>query len=106
VARIFERFMDYGFTAGRELLSGKPSCGFAQTGGAELTPCNRRATSTTVKTAVREGIRDGRRHSDGIPAAPDFREFAAANCGGLTRNLAYLSGLVEILHGVRSTQSC
>ncbi|WP_161815050.1 IlvD/Edd family dehydratase [Steroidobacter agaridevorans] len=88
-----ERFMNYGLTP-RELRSGRPIIGIAQTGG-DLTPCNRIHLELTRR--VREGIRDAGGIAMEFPVHPIF-ENCRRPTAALDRNLAYL-GLVEILYG-------
>ena len=53
-ALYLERYLNYGLTS-KELRSGKPIVGIAQT-GSDLSPCNRHHLELAKR--VREGIRD------------------------------------------------
>ncbi len=88
-----ERYHNYGLTR-KELQSGRPIIGIAQTGG-DLTPCNR--IHVTLAQRVREGIRDGGGIAFEFPVHP-IQESCRRPTAALDRNLAYL-GLVEILCG-------
>ena len=74
-ALYLERFMNYGITPD-ELRSGRPIVGIAQS-GSDLSPCNRHHLELAQR--VRDGIRDARRHPDGVPRAPDQRELPQAD---------------------------
>ncbi|HWK51723.1 MAG TPA: IlvD/Edd family dehydratase [Steroidobacter sp.] len=93
MALYLERFMNYGLTP-KELTSGKPIIGIAQS-GSDLTPCNR--IHVDLATRVKEGIRDAGGIPMEFPTHPIF-ENCRRPTAALDRNLAYL-GLVEILHG-------
>lgn len=93
MALYLERFMNYGLTP-KELTSGKPIIGIAQS-GSDLTPCNR--IHVDLATRVKEGIRDAGGIPMEFPTHPIF-ENCRRPTASLDRNLAYL-GLVEILHG-------
>ncbi|GFE81252.1 dihydroxy-acid dehydratase [Steroidobacter agaridevorans] len=93
MALYLERFMNYGLTP-KELTSGKPIVGIAQS-GSDLTPCNR--IHVDLATRVKEGIRDAGGIPMEFPTHPIF-ENCRRPTAALDRNLAYL-GLVEILHG-------
>jgi dihydroxy-acid dehydratase len=93
MALYLERFMNYGLTP-KELMSGKPIIGIAQS-GSDLTPCNR--IHVELATRVKEGIRDAGGIPMEFPTHPIF-ENCRRPTAALDRNLAYL-GLVEILHG-------
>ncbi|HEY0686898.1 MAG TPA: IlvD/Edd family dehydratase [Steroidobacter sp.] len=93
MALYLERFMNYGLTP-KELMSGKPIIGIAQS-GSDLTPCNR--IHVDLATRVKEGIRDAGGIPMEFPTHPIF-ENCRRPTAALDRNLAYL-GLVEILHG-------
>ncbi|WP_129642141.1 IlvD/Edd family dehydratase [Peristeroidobacter agariperforans] len=93
MALYLERFMNYGLTP-KELMSGKPIVGIAQS-GSDLTPCNR--IHVDLATRVKEGIRDAGGIPMEFPTHPIF-ENCRRPTAALDRNLAYL-GLVEILHG-------
>src|SRR5437016_13743710 len=88
-----ERYSTYGLGR-KELQSGRPVIGIAQTGG-DLTPCNR--IHVTLAARVREGIRDGGGIAFEFPMHP-IQETGKRPTAALDRNLAYL-GLVEILCG-------
>jgi dihydroxy-acid dehydratase len=88
-----ERYMNQGITR-RELQSGKPIIGIAQT-GSDLTPCNRHHVELAKRT--RDGIRDAGGIPMEFPVHP-LQEQSRRPTAALDRNLAYL-GLVEILHG-------
>lgn len=92
-ALYLERYLNFGMSR-RELQSGRPVIGIAQT-GSDLVPCNRHH----VELAKR--IRDGIRDAGGIPLefpVHPLQETGKRPTAALDRNLAYL-GLVEILHG-------
>ena len=76
-ALYLERYLNYGLTR-EELQSGKPIIGIAQT-GTDLSPCNRHHLELAHR--VREGIRDRRRHRDGISDASDPGDRQAADRG-------------------------
>jgi dihydroxy-acid dehydratase len=88
-----ERFNNYGITR-KELQSGRPVIGIAQSGG-DLTPCNR--IHMTLAERVREGIRDAGGIAFEFPTHP-MQESCRRPTAALDRNLAYLS-LVEVLCG-------
>src|SRR5438105_4568775 len=88
-----ERYSTYGLGR-KELQSGRPVIGIAQTGG-DLTPCNR--IHVTLAARVRDGIRDGGGIAFEFPVHP-IQESCRRPTAALDRNLAYL-GLVEILCG-------
>src|SRR5271156_1046959 len=92
-ALYLERYMNFGLSL-KELQSGKPIVGIAQT-GSDLSPCNRH------HLVLAERVRDGIRESGGIalefPVHP-IQETGKRPTAGLDRNLAYL-GLVETLFG-------
>src|SRR5580704_3308539 len=88
-----ERFNNYGITR-KELQSGRPVIGIAQSGG-DLTPCNR--IHMTLAERVREGIRDAGGIAFEFPTHP-LQESCRRPTAALDRNLAYLS-LVEVLCG-------
>jgi dihydroxy-acid dehydratase len=92
-ALYLERFMNYGLTP-KELRSGRPIIGIAQSGG-DLTPCNR--VHVELARRVRDGIRDAGGIPMEFPMHPIF-ENCRRPTAALDRNLAYL-GLVEILYG-------
>lgn len=92
-ALYLERYLNFGISR-RELQSGRPVIGIAQT-GSDLVPCNRHH----IELAKR--IRDGVRDAGGIPLefpVHPLQETGKRPTAALDRNLAYL-GLVEILHG-------
>jgi dihydroxy-acid dehydratase len=92
-ALYLERYLNYGLTR-KELQSGKPIIGIAQT-GSDLAPCNR------VHVELARRVRDGIAAAGGIamefPIHP-IQETGKRPTASLDRNLAYLS-LVEILYG-------
>src|SRR5216684_2631304 len=88
-----ERYSTYGLGR-KELQSGRPVIGIAQTGG-DLTPCNR--IHVTLAARVRDGIRDAGGIAFEFPIHP-LQESCRRPTAALDRNLAYL-GLVEILCG-------
>jgi dihydroxy-acid dehydratase len=88
-----ERFHNYGITR-KELQSGRPVIGIAQTGG-DLTPCNR--VHVTLASRVKDGIRDAGGIAFEFPVHP-IQESCRRPTAALDRNLAYL-GIVEILCG-------
>jgi dihydroxy-acid dehydratase len=92
-ALYLERYLNYGLTK-KELTSGKPIIGIAQT-GSDLSPCNRHHLDLAVR--VREGIRDASGIPFEFPVHP-IQETGKRPTAALDRNLAYL-GLVEILFG-------
>jgi dihydroxy-acid dehydratase len=88
-----ERFMNCGLTR-RELQSGRPIIGIAQT-GSDLTPCNR------IHVDLAERVKAGVRDAGGVPfvfPVHPLQESCRRPTAALDRNLAYL-GLVEVLHG-------
>ena len=92
-ALYLERYLNYGLTR-RELQSGKPIIGIAQT-GSDLSPCNRH--HLVLAERVREGIREAGGIAMEFPVHP-IQETGKRPTAGLDRNLAYL-GLVESLSG-------
>src|SRR5436853_3927489 len=88
-----ERYSTYGLGR-KELQSGRPVIGIAQTGG-DLTPCNR--VHVTLAKRVRDGIRDAGGIAFEFPVHP-IQETGKRPTAALDRNLAYL-GLVEVLYG-------
>src|SRR5450755_4886123 len=92
-ALYLERYMNFGLTL-RELQSGRPIVGIAQT-GSDLSPCNRHHLALAVR--IKEGIRDAGGIPIEFPVHP-IQETGKRPTAGLDRNLAYL-GLVEILYG-------
>src|SRR5216683_2810603 len=88
-----ERYSTYGLGR-KELQSGRPVIGIAQTGG-DLTPCNR--IHVTLAARVKDGIRDAGGIPFEFPIHP-LQESCRRPTAALDRNLAYL-GLVEILCG-------
>lgn len=92
-ALYLERYLNFGISY-RELQSGRPVIGIAQT-GSDLVPCNRHHIDLARR--IRDGIRD----AGGIPlefSVHPLQETGKRPTAALDRNLAYL-GLVEILHG-------
>jgi dihydroxy-acid dehydratase len=88
-----ERYLNFGLTR-KELQSGKPIIGIAQT-GSDLSPCNRHHIELAAR--VREGIRSAGGIAFEFPVHP-IQETGKRPTAALDRNLAYL-GLVEILYG-------
>lgn len=88
-----ERYQNFGLTL-KELMSGKPIIGIAQT-GSDLSPCNRHHIELAKR--VREGIRTAGAIAFEFPTHP-IQETGRRPTATLDRNLAYL-GLVELLHG-------
>jgi dihydroxy-acid dehydratase len=92
-ALYLERYLNFGLTL-RELTSGKPIIGIAQT-GSDLSPCNRHHLDLARR--VREGIRSAGGIAFEFPMHP-IQETGKRPTAALDRNLAYL-GLVEVLYG-------
>ncbi len=92
-ALYLERYLNFGLTR-KELQSGKPLIGIAQTGN-DLSPCNRHHLELAHR--VREGIREAGGIAFEFPTHP-IQETGKRPTAALDRNLAYL-GLVEILFG-------
>ncbi len=92
-ALYIERYLNYGLTS-KELRSGKPIVGIAQT-GSDLSPCNRHHIELAHR--VREGIRSAGGIAFEFPMHP-IQETGKRPTAALDRNLAYL-GLVEVLYG-------
>ncbi len=92
-ALYLERYLNYGLTL-KELTSGKPIIGIAQT-GSDLSPCNRHHLE--LATRVRAGITAAGGVAFEFPVHP-IQETGKRPTAALDRNLAYL-GLVEILYG-------
>ena len=92
-ALYLERYLNYGLTS-KELRSGKPIVGIAQT-GSDLSPCNRHHIELAQR--VREGIRTAGGIAFEFPVHP-LQETGKRPTAALDRNLAYL-GLVEVLYG-------
>jgi dihydroxy-acid dehydratase len=92
-ALYLERYLNYGLTR-KELQSGKPIIGIAQT-GSDLSPCNRHHLE--LATRVREGITAAGGVAFEFPCHP-IQETGKRPTAALDRNLAYL-GLVEVLYG-------
>src|SRR3954449_12742502 len=92
-ALYLERYMNFGLTP-KELRSGKPIIGIAQT-GSDLAPCNRH--HLVLAERVREGVREAGGIVLEFPVHP-IQETGKRPTAGLDRNLAYL-GLVEVLFG-------
>jgi len=92
-ALYLERYLNFGLSL-KELRSGKPIIGIAQT-GSDLSPCNRH--HLVLAERVREGIREAGGIALEFPVHP-IQETGKRPTAGLDRNLAYL-GLVELLYG-------
>src|SRR3954463_8097209 len=92
-ALYLERYLNYGLTR-KELQSGKPIIGIAQT-GSDLSPCNRH--HLVLAERVREGIREAGGIAMEFPIHP-IQETGKRPTAALDRNLSYLS-LVEVLYG-------
>jgi len=92
-ALYLERYLNFGLTR-KELQSGKPIIGIAQT-GSDLSPCNRH--HIVLAERVREGIREAGGIAMEFPVHP-IQETGKRPGAALDRNLAYL-GLVELLYG-------
>jgi len=92
-ALYLERFLNFGLTR-RELQSGRPIIGIAQTGN-DLVPCNRHHLDLAHRVAA--GIRDAGGIPFEFPVHP-LQETGKRPTAALDRNLAYL-GLVEVLYG-------
>jgi dihydroxy-acid dehydratase len=92
-ALYLERYLNYGLTL-KELTSGKPIIGIAQT-GSDLSPCNRHHIELAKRT--REGITAAGGIAFEFPCHP-IQETGKRPTAALDRNLAYLS-LVEVLYG-------
>jgi len=92
-ALYLERYLNFGLTS-KELRSGKPIIGIAQT-GSDLSPCNRHHIELAKR--VREGIRTAGGIAFEFPVHP-IQETGKRPTAALDRNLAYL-GLVEVLYG-------
>src|SRR5271156_509911 len=92
-ALYLERYMNFGLSL-KELQSGKPIIGIAQT-GSDLSPCNRH--HLVLAERVREGIREAGGIAIEFPVHP-IQETGKRPTAGLDRNLSYM-GLVEILFG-------
>jgi dihydroxy-acid dehydratase len=92
-ALYLERYLNFGLTS-KELRSGKPIIGIAQT-GSDLSPCNRHHLQLAER--VREGIRSAGGIAFEFPCHP-IQETGKRPTAALDRNLAYLS-LVEVLFG-------
>ncbi len=92
-ALYLERYLNFGLTA-KELRSGKPIIGIAQT-GSDLSPCNRHHLELAKR--VRDGIAAAGGVALEFPVHP-IQETGKRPTASLDRNLAYL-GLVEVLYG-------
>ena len=92
-ALYLERYLNWGLTR-KELQSGKPIIGIAQT-GSDLSPCNRHHLDLAKR--VRDGITARGGIAFEFPCHP-IQETGKRPTAALDRNLAYLS-LVEVLYG-------
>jgi dihydroxy-acid dehydratase len=92
-ALYLERYLNFGLTK-KELTSGKPIIGIAQT-GSDLAPCNRHHLDLAKR--VRAGINAAGGVAFEFPVHP-IQETGKRPTAALDRNLAYL-GLVEVLYG-------
>src|SRR3954470_21759129 len=92
-ALYLERYLNYGLSR-KELQSGRPIIGIAQTGN-DLAHCNRHHLDLTER--VKEGIRDAGGVGFEFPVHT-IQETGKRPTAALDRNLAYL-GLVEVLYG-------
>jgi dihydroxy-acid dehydratase len=92
-ALYLERYLNWGLTR-KELQSGKPIIGIAQT-GSDLSPCNRHHLDLAKR--VRDGITAKGGIAFEFPCHP-IQETGKRPTAALDRNLAYLS-LVEVLYG-------
>src|SRR5919199_308289 len=92
-ALYLERYLNFGLTP-KELQSGKPIIGIAQT-GSDLSPCNRHHLELAKR--VREGIVSAGGVAFEFPTHP-IQETGKRPTACLDRNLTYLS-LVEVLYG-------
>src|SRR6202166_4649970 len=92
-ALYLERYLNYGLTK-KELASGKPIIGIAQT-GSDLSPCNRHHLELAER--VRAGICSAGGVAFEFPVHP-IEETGRRPTAALDRTLAYL-GLVEVLFG-------
>ncbi len=92
-ALYLERYLNFGLTS-RELRSGRPIIGIAQT-GSDLSPCNRHHLELAKR--VRDGITAAGGIAFEFPCHP-IQETGKRPTAALDRNLAYLS-LVEVLYG-------
>src|ERR1044072_1047574 len=90
-ALYLERYMNFGLTP-KELRSGKPIIGIAQT-GSDLPPCNRHHLE--LASRVREGIRAAGGIAFEFPVHP-IQETGKRPTAALDRNLAY-RGLAKTL---------
>ena len=82
-ALYLERYLNYGLTS-KELRSGKPIVGIAQT-GSDLSPCNRHHIELAQR--VREGIRTAGGIAFEFPVHP-IQETGKRPTAALDRNLA------------------
>src|SRR3954470_23985188 len=92
-ALYLERYLNSGLTR-KELTSGKPIIGIAQT-GSDLAPCNRHHLDLAKR--MRAGINAAGGVALEVPVHP-IQETGKRPTAALDRNLAYL-GLVEVLFG-------
>ncbi|MBN9072114.1 MAG: dihydroxy-acid dehydratase family protein [Rhizobiales bacterium] len=92
-ALYLERYLNFGLTR-KELQSGKPLIGIAQT-GSDLSPCNRHHLELAKR--LRAGIEAAGGVPFEFPCHP-IQETGKRPTASLDRNLAYLS-LVEVLYG-------
>lgn len=92
-ALYLERYTNFGIGL-KELRSGKPVIGIAQT-GSDLSPCNRH--HLVLAERLREGIREAGGIALEFPVHP-IQETGKRPTAGLDRNLSYMA-LVEVLYG-------
>ncbi|MEM1113168.1 MAG: IlvD/Edd family dehydratase [Pseudomonadota bacterium] len=92
-ALYLERYTNSGRSL-KELRSGRPVIGIAQT-GSDLSPCNQHLIQLAAR--IKDGIKDAGGVAFEFPVHPLF-ENARRPTAALDRNLAFL-GLVEVLRG-------
>lgn len=89
-ALYLERFLNYGLTR-RELQSGRPIIGIAQT-GSDLVPCNRHLVALAAR--VRDGIRDAGGIAFEFPVHP-LQETGKRPTAALESGIAWLERHLE-----------